>query len=304
MIAFYFKSTHQSSQLFCLVLLFSENALDCIKRAISLFERDVQKGNSTEQGLSWNRSAARLHYLAGSTLLGMERHQEAIPYLDKAATFCKGWTGLEVPVRRMLIKCYEKHIPSQVDGNSQNLASMLLDSYFNVQMSNADLRRALGKFSTLSGGGSVKWYRDCSDEADATLPFSFFLSFPSITHAFAGDKVRASLLVKSNLDYAVHVDSVTLLSLAGPVQIPSDDLLSAKNADEGSGGGIIIQSNSEIVLSTEIQLPKDLNQIAIDETGNGGEKEGTAGKGSFSRSARPRTGGITAGGKRFHNVCM
>eukprot|EP00980_Cylindrotheca_fusiformis_P014353 scaffold3827_cov179-Cylindrotheca_fusiformis.AAC.17 len=270
-----------------------ENALDCIKRAISLFERDCH--STKEDTSSWNRSVARLHYLAGGTLLGMERYEEAISYLDKAATSCKGWAELEVTVRRLLIKCYEKHIPSQVEGNSQSLASMLLDSYFNAQMSNADLRKALGKFSTLSGGGSVKWYRDCIDEADSTLPFSFFLSFPSITHAFAGEKVKASLYIKSNLDYAVHVDSVTLLSLAGPVRVPSNDLLSAKNADEGSGGGIIIQSKAEIILSTEIQLPKDLNEIAIDETGNGGEKEGVAGKGSFSKTARPRTGGITAG---------
>ena len=104
-------------------------------------------------------------------------------------------------------------------------------------------------------------------------------------------------MIKSNLEYAVHVNSVTLLTLAGPVTIPSNDLLSAKNADEGSDGGIIIQARSEILLSTEIQLPKDLNEIAIDESGNGGEKEGTAGKGSFSKSARPRSGGLTSGGK-------
>ena len=109
--------------------------------------------------------------------------------------------------------------------------------------------------------------------------------------------MKATLVIKSNLEYAVHVNSVTLLTLAGPVTIPSNDLLSAKNADEGSGGGIIIQARKEILLSTEIQLPKDLNEIAIDETGNGGEKEGTAGKGSFSKSARPRSGGITAGSK-------
>jgi hypothetical protein len=274
----------------------TENALACAKRAISLFEREAEKGNQEDP--QWKRSAARLHYLAGSTLLGLKRHADAIPFLDGAAKLCKGWSGLEVALRQMLIQCYEKHIPSsQSDENSQALGSMLLDSYFNAHMSNADLRRALGKFSTLSGGGSVKWYRDCIDEADTTLPFSFFLSFPSLTHATTGDKVKGNLLIKSNLEYAVHVNAVTLLSLAGPMLIPSDDLLSAKNADEGSNGGIIIQANSEITLSTQLQIPKDLNQIAIDETGNGGEKEGTAGKGSFSRSARPRTGGITAGGK-------
>jgi len=196
----------------------------------------------------------------------------------------------------MLIKCYEQHIPSEGD-DEKKLASDLLDTYFNAQMTNSDLRKALVRYSELSGGGSVEWYRDCDDEADSTLPFSFFLSFPSITHAIAGDKVKALLMLKSNLDYAVQVDSVILKSLAGSVSIPSTDLQCAKNADQGSDGGIIMQAKAQILLSTEIQLPKDINDIAIDETGNGGEKEGLAGKGSFSKTARPRTGGITSGGK-------
>ena len=85
--------------------------------------------------------------------------------------------------------------------------------------------------------------------------------------------------------------------MAGQILIPSTDLMSAKNANEGSKGGIIIQANTEILLSTQLKLPKDLNKIAVDETGNGGEAAGVAGKGSFAKSARPRTGGITAAGK-------
>lgn len=275
-----------------------EQALDCILRSISLYERDVKKAQKDEfQVLPWNRSGARMHYLAGSTLLGLERHAEAMPYLEIAAKLSKGWNGLELVIRRMLIECYEKHMPSEAGESSHSLASLLLDSYFNAEMSNSDLRRALEKFSALSGGGTIQWYRNCMDEADATLPFSFALTFPSTTHATAGDGVKASVLIKSNLDYAVHVNSVTLLSLAGQISIPSMDLMSAHNANEGSDGGIIIQANTEILLSTQIKLPKDLEQIATDETGNGGEKEGVAGKGSFAKSARPRTGGITAAGK-------
>lgn len=275
-----------------LPIAMTEIALACIERALSLLKRQV----SANSNLPWKRSAARLEYLAGSTLLGLGRHQEAIPHLDAAASMCKGWGGLEVTIRRMLIKCYEQHIPSQSD-DDKKLASALLDTYFNAQMTNSDLRKALVRYSELSGRGSVQWYRNCIDEADSTLPFSFFLSFPSMTHAFAGDKVKATLMLKSNLDYAVQVDSVTLLSLAGLVSIPSSDMQRAKNADQGSNGGIIMQAKTEILLSTEFQLPKDITDIAIDETGNGGEKEGSPGKGSFSKSARPRTGGITAGGK-------
>lgn len=266
-------------------------------RAISLFEREVETAQQKDSDfLPWNRSGARMYYLTGSTLIGLERHAEATPYLEKAASFSKGWTGLELAIRRMLIECYEKHMPEEQDESGQTLASMLLDSYFNAEMSNSDLRKALEKFASLISGGTIKWYRDCIDEADASLPFSFALTFPSATHATAGDGVKASVLIKSNLDYAVHVNSVTLLSLAGQILVPSNDLLSAKNANEGTGGGIIIQANSEILISTHIKLPKDLNAIAVDESGNGGEAAGIAGKGSFAKSARPRTGGITAAG--------
>jgi tetratricopeptide (TPR) repeat protein len=275
----------------------TEKALDCILRSLSLLERDVEKAQKENADfVPWDRSSARLLYLAGGTLLGLERHAEAIPYLEKAAGLAKGWSGLELVIRRILIECYEKHIPSESDENSQTLASMLLDSYFNAEMSNKDLRLALEKFSSFSGGGTIKWYRDCFDEADAALPFSFALTFPSTTHAIAGDSVQASVLIKSNLDYAVHVNSVTLMSLAGEITVPSSDLLSARNANEGTGGGIIIQAKTEIMLSTNIKLPKDLDQIAVDEAGNGGEKQGVAGKGSFAKSARPRTGGITSAG--------
>jgi hypothetical protein len=277
-----------------------------VSRAISSFERDMEKDKARDdkdhsRERSWSRCGARMYYLAGGILSGLERHAEAIPYLQKAVNYSKGWNGLELVIRRRLIECYEKHIPTQSEDaaseSSQIMASMFLDSCFNAEISNSNLRKALEKFSTLRAGETIKWYRDCLDEADSSLPFSFALTFPSATHATAGDAVKASVLIKSNLDYAVHINSVTLLSLAGHIGIPSGDLLSAKNANEGTDGGIIIQAHTEILISTQLELPKDLNQIAIDETGNGGEKEGVAGKGSFAKSARPRTGGITAAGK-------
>jgi hypothetical protein len=243
-----------------------------------------------------------MYYLAGGILHGLGRDAEAIAYLEAAVNYSKGWNGLELVIRRMLIECYEKQIAeNSLVGNdtSQTLASMILDSYFNAEMSNSNLRRALEKFGALTGssGRSIKWYRDCNDEADSSLPFSFALTFPFTTHATAGDAVEASVLIKSNLDYAVHINSVTLLTMAGQITVPPNDLLSAKNANEGSNGGIIVQANTEILISTKLELPKDLDLIAVDETGNGGEKEGVSGKGSFAKSARPRTAGITSAGK-------
>jgi hypothetical protein len=251
---------------------------------------------------SSSRTGARLYYLAGGILLGMSRHEDAAAQLAKATKHAKGWRELELAIRRMLIECYGKHMPSPSDASesSQTLASMILDSYFNADMSSRDLRRALGHFASLSGGESLKWYHDSVNEEDSSLPFSFAVTFPGTTHATAGEPVKASVLIKSNLDYAVHVNSVALLSLAGELPIETNDLVSAQNASEGGEGSIIIQAKTEIVLSTEINLPRDLSIIAANESGNGGEMQGIAGKGSLSTRARPRCAGITsAGGARL-----
>lgn len=286
----------------------SEKALDYVLRAISLFEEELERekrGFYAEDEFSEkssSRTGARLFYVAGGILLGMERHEEAVGKLTKAVKYSKGWQQLELAVRRMLIGCYEKHIPSRSDTseNGDALASMILDSYFNAEMSSAELRRALDHFLSISGGESLKWFHECVDDEDASLPFSFAVSFPWKTHATAGDTVQASVLIRSNLDYAVHLNSVTLLSLAGQLPIPLNDLLSASNASEGSEDGIIIQAKTVIVVRTEIELPRDTSIIASDDSGNGGELQGVAGKGAFAKSARPRTAGITsAGGARL-----
>ena len=282
----------------------TEKALELLLRAISLFERELEedkRGFYAEDHFneqSSSRTGARLYYLSGGVLLGMGRHEEAVAKLTKAAKFAYGWKELELAVRRMLIECYGKHIPSQSDtsDNSDALASMILDSYFNAEMSSTDLRKALDHFSSISGGGSLKWFHEAVEDELTGLPFSFAVSFPQKTHATAGDTVKASVLVQSNLDYAVHVKTTILLTLAGQIQIPGNDLLSAANASEGSDGGIIIQAKTAIIVSTEIKLPKDTAMIASDDSGNGGEEQGVAGKGSFAKSARPRSAGITAAG--------
>ena len=287
-----------------LLLNCSEKALQYIERAISLFEQELErekKGFYAEDEFSEtssSRTGARLFYVAGGILLGMGRHSQAVGKLTKAAKYSKGWHQLELAVRRMLIECYEKHIPSHSDANenSDTLASMILDSYFNAEMSSAELRRALNHFLSVTGGESLKWFHNAVDEEDASLPFSFAVSFPGRTHATSGDTVEASVLIRSNLDYAVHVNDVMLLSLAGDLNIPLNDLLSAANASEGSEDGIIIQAKTAIVITTEVKLPKDISMIASDDSGNGGEQQAIAGKGAFAKSAKPRSAGVTAAG--------
>jgi tetratricopeptide (TPR) repeat protein len=282
-----------------------EKALELISRAISLFERELEKekrGFYAEDEFSErssSRTGSRLYYLAGGILLGMERHQEAVDHLTKASRYSRGWRELELAVRRLLIECYEKHIPSETEASvsSETLVSMILDSYFNAEMSSQDLRRALDHFSSISGGDRLKWYHEMQDEEDPAVPFSFAVTFPGQTHATSGDTVEASVVIKSNLDYAIHVNAASLGTLAGQLPIPTNDLLSATNASEGTEGGIIIQAKTAITVSTKLELPKDLSAIASDDSGNGGELLGVAGKGSFAKNAKPRSAGLTSAGE-------
>jgi len=282
-----------------------EKALEMILRAIAIFERELEKekrGFYAEDEFSErssSRTGARLYYLAGGMLLGMERHEEAVEHLTKASRYSRGWRELELAVRRMLIECYEKHIPSEAEASesSETLVSMILDSYFNAEMSSQDLRRALDHFAAMSGGDRLKWYHETHDEDDPTVPLSFAVTFPGQTHATSGDTVEASVVIKSNLDYAIHVNAASLGTLAGKLPIPTNDLLSAANASEGSEGGIIIQAKTAITVSTKLDLPKDLSAIASDDSGNGGELLGVAGKGSFAKNAKPRSAGLTSAGK-------
>jgi len=287
-----------------LTIRVSEKAHDCVRKAIKYFEEECERegrGFYAEDDFmeqSASRTAARMYYLSGGILLRWNRHSEAVTQLTKATKYAHGWKELELSIRRMLIQCYEKHIPSHedVNENSETLASIILDSYFNASMSSDELRNALDHFSKLSGGSSLKWYHQSVDEDDTSLPFSFAVSFPDRTHATAGDTVQASVVIRSNLDYAVHVNKATLLSLAGELAIDSNDMMAAANASEGNGNGIIIQAKTVVSISTELVLPRDTALIATNESGNGGELQGTAGKGSFASSAKPRVGGITAAG--------
>lgn len=280
-----------------------EKALELMLRAISTFEHELVKhkrGFYAENEFSErssSRTGARLYYVAGGILLGMHRHDEALSHLSKALRYSRGWRELELAVRRMLIECYDKHIPSPGESSeSDTLVSMILDSYFNAEMSSQNLRKALDHFATISGGDTLKWYHETRNEEDTSLPFSFAVSFPGKTQATSGDVVEASVVIKSNLDYAVHVNSAALGTLAGKLPISAFDLLSAANANEGLDGGIIIQANSSIIISTKLELPRDISVIAFDESGNGGELLGVSGKGSFAKNAKPHSAGISAAG--------
>ena len=266
--------------------LFSpEKALELVLRAISMFEQaalregKVGKEKDAEDLFHrpWGRFGARLYYLAGGILVSKHQYKEAANHLEHAAKYSTGWSGLKVATNRLLAECY-KNEPSAcfVETEIKN-TSMVVETFFEAKMSTES-------YSSVIKADSIHWKCECFDEFD-NVPFAFAVNFPKRSHATAGDTVVASVFLKSNLDYTVVLDSICLLSMAGEIHVPPSDFKAA------SEKGRIVTPKNEFVLSTKITLPKNLDEISADETSDKQSKN------SYTKSARPRTAGITAAGK-------
>lgn len=278
-------------------LLFAslEKALQLTLRAIELFEQEsaVLKAESENvEGETSEKpflpSGARMYYMAGGILLGMKRYQDAIPHLEKAASSCAEWDRLEHSIRKMLVECYKHYMPRpSPDVPNEAADAKMLEMMFFSGVPISEVRPILESYRNVRGNDSLKWNLESTSDSDMSLPFSFSVTFPGSTHATAGDTVSANVTIKSNLSFPVLVKSVTLMSGTGPITVPSRDLTDAQNAEKVLGGGVILLPMNDILFSTEVVLPRDLDKIPSDEGSSG----------SAVPSARPRTAGISAAGK-------
>ena len=279
---------------------FLEKALEFLKRSLPLFEKEYEKETNKKDGhdahhkQSWSRSGARLYYLMGGTLMGLKQHKEAVPNLVKSLNMVQGWGGLETTLQTMLLQCYEHVTPELTDDST---STMLLEACFRTRLSNEQLRQVLSKLSFLntSADKSLKWNKDCFDESDAKLPISYSLNFPTATHATAGDTIPALLTLQSNLEYAVELRSVALMGFGqDPILIPENDFekTAAKDPGDKTGKIIILEPHSTVTISTSFELPTNLEDPSSSDSP---EDKKAAAKSAFSKSARPRTGGITTG---------
>lgn len=271
-------------------------ALKLVLRAISMFEHEwgKEKLKDAEDQFPhrpWGRFGARLYYLAGGILLSKKQYAEATGHLENAAKYITGWSGLEGAVRRLLAECYEKYPPATLGEaeSSRRITSMVMDACFYAKMSPANLGGALGSCSAIVMTPLILWSSESFDEFDARLPLSFSITFPKMTHATAGDTVLASVLIRSNLNYAVLLEAVTLLSMAGQIMVPLSDFSSESSCN------VVLASGEELSFNTPITLPKNLDDIAVDESGTDAKSKTN----SYTKSARPRTAAITsaAGGR-------
>mgnify|MGYP000072151775 CR=1 FL=1 len=267
-------------------------ALELVLRAISMFEHEWGKEKLKDEEdqfphRPWGRFGARLYFLAGGILISNNQCKAAIKHLEQAANYCVGWGGLEVAVRRLLAECYEKVTLAswgEADGSQE---SSVLATFFNAKLSRTKLLRALRRCSAATKGPSIQWLCESFHEFDRDVPFSFSVTFPMRSHATAGDTVVATVFLESNLDYAVVLESVILMSTAGQIVASPFDFA------EHSENFVVVEARRTLRFSTKISLPKNLEEISADD---GSEKPG---KNSYTKSARPRTAGITAAGKRL-----
>lgn len=267
-------------------------ALELVFRAISMFEHEwgKEKLKDAEDQFPhrpWGRFGARLYYLAGGILVSNKQYAGAATHLEQAVKFSAGWSGIEIAVRRLLAECYEKNSPASLgeDKSNKTIAAVTMETCFQSKMQPAKLLRFLGSCSEAIKTPSIPWKCECFDEFDNRLPFSFSVSFPGKSHATSGDTVSATVFLKSNLEYSIVLESVCLMSMAGQINVPMSDIA------ENGKSNVLIGPNGDVVFSTQIILPKDLDDIIVDETTTGSDKPS---KTSYTKSARPRTAGITA----------
>ncbi|VEU44769.1 unnamed protein product [Pseudo-nitzschia multistriata] len=288
-----------------------ELALNCALRGIALFENEVNQLKRDKTLIPWTRSGARLRYLAGGALLALGRHSEAIPHLEKAIGLCKGWDYLESLVRRLLIECFQNlgdlhTLSAGGDASSrQARTSFLLDCYFRAHLPADELSSALERLAetnvldTVESGVKkcIRWNLGTGNDemgSSSGLPFFFDLSFPACTHATAGQKVKAHVWIKSNLNYALCINSLSMLTLLGPLSIPSKDI------PVGETGMVVVQPYEAIEFGTEVTLPGDLDPTATDGTSTvaGDTNAAVPNSSPVKAVTKPRlkTSGFSAGG--------
>jgi hypothetical protein len=273
---------------------------------MSLFEHEVGKEKQKQKGAvedqqfhrSWGRFGARLYYLAGGILVSTKRYSEAKIHLEKAAEYGEGWNGVDVSIRRLLADCYLNTPAPTIVPNAEERArwsSSALESCFYSKMASDGLSKVLltlQQRSVLTGAPSIQWQCESPSEFSDRIPWSFSVTFPHRSHATTGDTVLVSVWLRSNLDYPVALKSVSLMRLAGRAEItvPMTDFV------KGPASFAVVEPRSTIAFSTNITLPKSVDEISSEDADGGSEKHS---KNSTVKAARPRTAGITSAGKRL-----
>ena len=189
----------------CFFISIAEKALQLTLRAIELFEQEskakIAESESTEDEAEkpFLPSGAKMYYLAGGILVQMKRYHAAIPYLEKAASSCKKWDGLEISIRQMLVVCFRHHMPPPPGDIPNDIAdSTMLITLFQSGLSLSEIRPVLDSYRKARGSDSLKWNVECTDDSDMSLPFLFSVTFPAsyTCHSWGHDHCRCHYHVK------------------------------------------------------------------------------------------------------------
>ena len=237
---------------------------------------------SNETPTQQPKSSARLHYLAGRLLMGLNDPSGALVHLNIASAQTKSWPSLHLAIYRALCACNERCSAAKIvspnsSKSKETFIEMLLQSDSCKLLSPMELKEAQSKAWKSQNTSEVVWN---DDDKTKGVPFEFAVSFLKATHATSSDTVKACVSIKSCLNFPVKVESLQLLTTSGIFDVPNLEKCaldrsqlqsclrgeSNKDTRPNQGGGVHFNCNDLVYFMTELTLPANLSDIALGGT--------------------------------------
>ncbi|KAL9179298.1 hypothetical protein ACHAXT_008588 [Thalassiosira profunda] len=250
------------------------HALDLLDENAALCRADSGGAEASPAGdgpVPQPDASARLHYLAGRLLAGLDNPAGALVHLQIAAEQTKAWPSLCLPIQRAVFACEERRASEKVgDGShpSDSRIRLLMRPETCALLSAEELADAQAKAWEESSSREVVWNHD--DCSRTRAPFEFAVSFSKATHATSGDTVTACVSLKSCLGFQVCVESMQLVTTSGTFDVANieqriDETMSGSvsSSKHIPNRGLRFNSDDLAFFSTEITLPSDLTDVPL-----------------------------------------
>ena len=215
-------------------------ALNCILRALKLWE------DSTEGGPK-NKKGSRLHYIAGHIYYQNEMYDKAENHYRQSKQLLSQWPCLQIAISRALLSCIEKKQKQQEEEkkDAQELSmSLLLNPRTSLLLSRQDLNQYTQNMFTHSKLATTKKYFECTS-------FVFAVTFPKYNSATAGNVVDALLTLQSNIPFRIEICDLILITNMGPIAVKAPGVMNFQQL---------------VQVPFQMTLPTDLSSITVGES--------------------------------------
>ena len=299
-----------SARIIDLVLSYAIHALSLLANESQTPLSDVAKGAVTavtSGEAEKARGASRLHYLVAGALYKKRCYADAAHHLDSAGSEGLLWPGVELPIKRALLRCLDRMSDQEredfrgPDAGDVCLGMLLSTSNagfmdrteLDVASKVAFRVSALLPSSILSAVTKSVVWPDLG--AGGTAPFQFATTFPQRTHATSGDVVTAVVSLRSRLRIPIRLLEVSISTTVGEFEVPlhalcgrDGSLLGEQTCRDGDASGLVLPG-SETFWLVRISLPSKIEVPRLRKV---------------DQKLKPKTAGMTRAGMCLHNVSM